>query len=247
MVDLIKKNTDNYYNKLNDINEMNKKVLALNFIKCVKGYHMLNNSPINETIWETINSEILEISGFKVIISSNGSHLSGMDILCDLGSISNKSSKYNKNKDEFSISSYRLTTVCSDKNCGNITNIINEINSRKNYDYYSFIIRNELNDIIEYDWYLIPSEYEILNPNSYEWGPMLGKRGNKVGEQIGWVTNELLGSKMSISFSMSSQLWINISVTEELKSYIISSCSVNKKNILNYSSLYDMLNLKSNN
>jgi hypothetical protein len=225
------------------IGNMNKTKLAVNFIKCVKGYHMLNNNPINETIWETINLEILESSGYKVINTSNGSHLPGMDIKCELGSFSNKSAKYNKNKDEFSISSYRLTTVCSDKNCGNITNIISEINSRKNYDYYSVIIRNELIDIIEYDWYLIPADYLIFNPESYNWIPMLGKRGNKIGEQIGWKTNQILGSKMAITFSMSSQLWLTISVTDELKKFIIGTCSVSNKNMLNYSKIYDIFNL----
>jgi hypothetical protein len=224
---------------------MNKTNLAVNFIKCVKGYHMLNNNPINETIWETINLEILENSGYTVNYSSNGSHSSGKDISCEWGGLSNKSAKYNKNKEEFSISSYRLTTVCSDKNCGNISNIINEINSRKNYDYYSFIIRNELNEIIEYDWYLIPADYLIFNPESYNWIPMFGQRGNKIGEQIGWKTNELLGSKMTITFSMSSQLWLTISLSDELKSYIIASCSVSKKNILNYSKLYDIINVNT--
>lgn len=235
----------NYIKLNNNINFMYKKNLAINFIKCVNGYHLLNKNPINETIWETINSEILQISGFNVYNSSNGSHLPGRDISSNFGTFSNKSSKYNKNKDEFSISSYRLTTVCSDKKCGNISDIISKINSRKNFTNYSFLVRNETNDNIEYDWYLIPSDYSIFNPESYNWEPMFGKRGNKLGEQIGWETNKLFNSKMAINFSMSSQLWINISVTNELKSFIISSCTVNKKNILNYSKLYDMLYLKN--
>ena len=76
---------------------------------------------------------------------------------------------------------------------------------------------------------------------------MLGKRGNKIGEQIGWKTNEILGSKMAITFSMSSQLWLTISVTDELKKFIIASCSVSKKNILNYSKLYEIYNENTNN
>ena len=208
---------------------------------------MINNNPINETIWETINLEILENCDYKVNYSSNGSHSSGKDISCEWGCLSNKSAKYNKNKDEFSISSYRLTTVCSDKNCGQIIDIIKEINSRKNYEYYSFIIRNELNELYEYDWYLIPADYLIFNPDSYNWIPMFGQRGNKIGEQIGWKTNEVLGSKMVITFSMSSQLWINIYVTEELKSFIVASCSVGKKNIINYSKLHDIINVINDN
>jgi hypothetical protein len=222
------------------IDEIKKQLFSINFIKCIKGYHMLNSSPVNETIWETINSEILEKSGCNVLHMSNGSHSSGRDIICDIGGLSNKSAKYNKNKKEFSISSYRLTTVCSNKDCGTVENIIKEINSRKNYDYYSFIVRNEKELEIEYDWYLIPSNHHLFMPESYTWLPMLGQRGKKNGEQVGWKTNEINGSKMSITFSMSSQLWIYINITDELKSYIVSSCTVSKKTLFNYSEIFDM-------
>jgi hypothetical protein len=72
------------------------------------------------------------------------------------------------------------------------------------------------------------------------WLPMLGQRGKKNGEQVGWKTNEINGSKMSITFSMSSQLWIYINITDELKSYIVSSCTVSKKTLFNYSEIFDM-------
>jgi len=222
------------------IDDMIKQQFMLNFKKCVKGYHLLNASPINETIWETINSEILEKSGCKVLNISNGSHSSGRDIICDIGGLSNKSAKYNKSKNEFSISSYRLTTVCSNKDCGTVEKIINEINSRKNYDYYSFIVRNEQDDDIEYDWYIIPSNHPSFMPETYKWEPMFGQRGKKIGEQIGWKTNEINGSKMSITFSMSSQLWLSITVTDDLKAFIMSSCKVNKKTLFNYSEIYEM-------
>jgi hypothetical protein len=35
--------------------------------------------------------------------------------------------------------------------------------------------------------------------------------------QIGWTTNEINGCKMSIYFNMSSQLWIHINITDEIK------------------------------
>jgi hypothetical protein len=229
-----------------------KQQFAINFKKCVKGYHLLNASPINETIWETINSEILENSDCKVQIMSNGSHSSGKDITCDLGGLSNKSAKYDKSKknpkNKFSISSFRLTTVCSDKDCGTIEKIINEINSKKNYDYYSLIVRNENKDDIEYDWYLIPSDHPSFNPESYKWSPMYGQRGKKKDEQIGWKSNEINGSKMSISFVMSSQLWLSISVTDNIKSFIVSTCKVNtKKPLFNYSEIYEMFSKNDEN
>lgn len=239
-------------NAKEDLNDMLKKQFSLNFNKCVKGYHLINASPINETIWETINSEILEKSGCKVLNISNGSHTSGRDIICDLGGLSNKSAKYDKSKknpkSKFSISSFRLTTVCSDKDCGNIEKIINEINSKKNYDYYSLMVRNENKDEIEYDWYLIPSDHPSFNPESYKWSPMYGQIGKKKDEQIGWKTNEVNGSKMSISFVLSSQLWLSIAVTDDLRKFIVSSCKVNTtKPLFNYSEIYEMFSKNDEN
>lgn len=219
---------------------INKELFAENFMKCVKGYHYINTEPINETVWETINGQVLELSGCPVKHTSSGSHSSGKDITCCLGGLSNKSAKYAKKGAEFAISSYRLTTVCSDKDCGTVETIVQEINSRKNYDYYSFIVRDETDEIISYDWYLIPSNYPILSPELYTWEPMYGQRGKKTGEQVGWKTNDINGSKMSITFSMSSQLWLNVAVTEELKTFIVGSCSFSKKTKLNYLQIYNM-------
>ena len=47
---------------------------------------------------------------------------------------------------------------------------------------------------------------------------------------------------MSITFSMSSQLWIDINITDEVKKFIISSCKVNTGKKYNYIQLYEMLN-----
>jgi hypothetical protein len=211
-----------------------------NFVKIVTGYHFINTDPINETVWEAINCQVLVTSGCAVQNSSSGSHSSGRDIICELGGISNKSAKYSKQKTEFAISSYRLTTVCSDKDCGTVEAIIMQINSRKNYEYYSFIVRNETADTIEYDWYMIPSGEPVLSPECYEWEPMIGQRGKNIGQQVGWKTNDLNGSKMTITFSMSSQLWITIEATPELKQYIVSSCTVSNKAKLDYLQMYEM-------
>jgi hypothetical protein len=69
---------------------------------------------------------------------------------------------------------------------------------------------------------------------------MLGQRGKNKGEQVGWKTNELNGSKMTITFSMSSQLWISIHVTDKLKKFIVASSSASKKPKFNYMQIYDM-------
>ena len=151
----------------------------INFKKAVTGYHYINSNPINETTWEDLNSLIFLKSNIEIYSKSDGSHLSGMDIHSSFGRISNKSSKYSCNKRKFYISSYRLTTVCSEKMCGDISCIIDEINKRKNFDYYSFIIRDENcdNKIIHYDWLMIKAEHYLLDPSSYTWEPTIGKRG----------------------------------------------------------------------
>ena len=167
-----------------------------------------------------------------------------MDINCSLGRISNKSAKYSNNKKSIDISSYRLTTVCSEKNCGTQTEIIEEINKRKNFDYYSFIVRDETdNENISYDWLLIPSNYLILDPSSYKWEHTIGKRGKNKDTQVGWNTNVINGCKMSITFSMSSQLWIHIEMSEEIRKFIIASAVVENKPKYNYIKLIDILNM----
>lgn len=204
-----------------------RSTLKSNFIKCVKGYHLINNDPIKEAPWEDINSIILNASGCTVHSQSNGSHKSGEDLSCSLGKLSNKSTKYEAGNKSFNISSYRLTKVSS----GGIEDIISEINKRKNFDFYSIIVRNdEL-----YDWYLIPSDYPVFNPASYKWELKLGKNNKSVG----WKTDTLDGSSMSITFSMSSQLWMNIHVTEEMQKFIVGSCNIHKGRELNYIELFE--------
>jgi hypothetical protein len=164
-----------------------------------------------------------------------------------LGKISNKSEKYSNNKKTTDISSYRLTTVCSEKSCGTYTEIIEEINKRKNFDYYSLIIRDEntSTEHIIYHWLLIPSNYIIFEPSSYIWEPTIGKKGKNKDKQIGWNTNEINGCKMSITFSMSSQLWIHIEITEEIKKFIIATAEVVNKPVYNYIDILEKLTANS--
>jgi hypothetical protein len=219
-------------------------LIDINFKKCVEGYHLINSASINKEIWEEINAMIFLEVGIDIYSKSDGSHLPGMDIHCSLGRISNKSAKYSKTKISFDISSYRLTTVCSEQNCGNPIKIIEEIHKRKNFDYYSFIVRDESNgETISYDWLLIPSNYLILDPSSYSWEPTIGTQKKKKDTQVGWHTNIINGSKMSITFSMSSQLWIHIEMTEEIEKFIIARAIVENKPKFNYINLIDKLNL----
>lgn len=228
-------------NKLSmNIPEETLNKLQTNFSKCVNGYHLINDDPIKEAPWEDINSIILKESGCAVDTLSNGSHKSGGDITCSLGCFSNKSTQYKSGNSAFEISSYRLTTVCSDKNPGNITDIISEINKRKNFNYYSIIVRDDKPTNILYDWYLIPADYSALDPSTYTWQPKLGKIGKNKDSVVGWETNTINGSSMSITFSMSSQLWISLNITDDMKKYIVGSCTVTKGRKYNYIDIYNL-------
>jgi hypothetical protein len=67
---------------------------------------------------------------------------------------------------------------------------------------------------------------------------MMGKRGKKKDIQVGWNTNVVNGSSMSISFSMSSQLWISVTITDEMKDqYIVATTQVKKQIIMDYVAL----------
>jgi hypothetical protein len=213
--------------------------LSSNFAKCVKGYHTVNDDPIKETRWEHINATVLKHSGCVVNSQSNGSHKPGRDLSCSLGGFSNKSTQYDTGNISFKISSYRLTTVCSDKRPGNMEEIITEINNRKNFTFYSIIVREDTEKQILYEWYLIPSDFPALNPASYKWHPKFGKKGKNKGATTGWETDLLNGSSMSITFSMSSQLWIDVKITDEMKKFIVGSCRVNRGKKCDYIELYE--------
>lgn len=228
------------------LSDENLKALSDNFEKCIQGYHLINNDPVKEAVWEDINAQVFIASGCIIHSQSNGSHKPGSDLTCSLGSISNKSTKYEPGNESYNLSSYRLTTVCSNKKPGNIETIIEEINRRKNFKFYSIIARYEKNDRIHYDWYLIPSDYPPFNPSSYTWKPSFGKQKRNKGSKTGWETDILEGSSMSIRFSTSSQLWMNIVITDEMKKFIISSCTVMKGRKLNYIQLFESEMKRSN-
>lgn len=216
---------------------MNNPELNSLFQKCVSGYHIVHDNPIKEAIWEHINAEVFVAAGIKVTEQSDGSHKSGADIFSDVGALSNKSAQYDTPlKNSLKISSYRLSSICSDKNNGCISDIIAEINRRKNFDYYSIIVRHETNQTITYDWFIIPADIPQLCPASYTWTCKQSKTKDRI---VGWQTNVIDGSSMSISFSMSSQLWITLSITEDIKKYIISSCTVNRGKTMNFIQLFD--------
>ena len=199
------------------------------FTKILKGFHLVNVNPVNEKTWEDLNTAIFSTLPIEIYSTSNGSHSPGADIYSSLGNFSNKTAKYTKNRKSFDVSSYRLTNSCK-----SVEDFITEINKRKNFDYYSILVREE-SDSIHYDWLLIPSNYTIFDPSSYTWEPKFSKKNI----QTGWVTNKLNGCSMSITFSMSSQLWIHVD-TPEITQFIVASSTNEKKPVYSYFDLVDL-------
>ena len=210
------------------------------FSQCVQGYHFMNDTPINETMWEDINAEVLTAAGCEVFHQANGGHKSGADLFTSIGNLSNKSSQYDT-PTSFKMSSYRLTTVCSDKDPGSVETIVPEIEKRKNFTFYSILLRKDHPTEILYDWFLIPSDHPSVDPTAYTWTPKIGKQGKKKDTVIGWETNTVNGSNMCIIFSMSSQLWVHIEITEEMKQFKKASYTASKGKKVNYLQLFKML------
>ncbi len=207
------------------------KNLQSTFTATVNGYHMINKTPIKESVWEEVNCDIVR-SVCSITDEANGNHASGKDNRFDNINVSNKSTKTDGNN--VSISSYRLSSVCNDKNNGNPQEILNEIEKRdKSFEYYSILIRNETknNAKIQYAWYIIPKNYYIFKIDKLT--PKIGQKGKKKDEVVGWKSKYC-----DITFSMSSQLWhkFNIGCIEKYK--VCSTEIDNSKSKINYSQIF---------
>ena len=217
----------------NNIYVLNKKFTKIQskYHAVISGYHRINKTPIKESVWEEINCDIV---GDICSISdeANGNHVSGKDNKFDNITISNKTAKTDGNN--VSISSYRLSSVCSDKDNGNPQDILNEIEKRDNsFENYSILIRNEKeNSIIEYMWYIIPKDYYIFKIDTLI--PKIGKQGIKKDQIIGWKSKYC-----DITFSMSSQLWYKFYI-KDIEKYKVCSTEIdNNKSKINYSQIFN--------
>ena len=242
--------------------EETKQCLAATFQKAIRGYHMVNDAPVKEAVWEDLNVLVLQHSDCPVEEQSRGSHKPGADITCSLGRFSNKSSTVNADKASFDISSYRLTTVCSAANHGTPEGVIKEIDRRKDFEYYSILLRDDKPtadeqpvqpavqtepaaaqssvDELEYKWLLIPANYGAFDPSQYEWTLQQGKTARTRDTTTGWSTNVLHGSSMKVTFSMSSQLWIHVGMTaEKMQEFTVGCCRVKVGRTMDYVSLFE--------
>lgn len=208
------------------------KTLQPRFTEVITGYHMINDTPIKESVWEEINCSIVN-KICAVSEKANGNHISGKDNKFGHLNISNKSTKINGTR--ISLSSYRLTNICSDKNHGCDNEIINEIQKRdQSFDYYSILLRNELEKhILDYSWYMVPKSHFIFKITHLS--PTIGKIGKKKGTVIGWESQFC-----KITFSMSSQLWYHFDI-KHIESYKICQVQIDNNSIpkLDYSDIYN--------
>ena len=221
---------------ISDTNNVLEKYKTLNqtFYKVIKGYHMINKAPIKESVWEEINCDI--VRDLCIITDeANGSHAPGKDNSFDDIGYSNKSAKTDGNN--ISISSYRLTSVCSDSDNGSSEDIVKEIEKRdESFQYYSILVRNEKkNEIIEYMWYIIPKDYYIFKIDKLK--QKTGKKGKKKNKIVGWESEYC-----DITFSMSSQLWYNFNITDIEKYKVCATEIDNSKSKINYSQIFDSFN-----
>lgn len=210
------------------------KKLGTEFKKVIHGYHMINKPVIKESVWENINCQIVK-NHFKISDQANGGHFSGKDNRFDDINISNKTVKTGKNG-EIHLSSYRLSSVCNNKNTGIVENIIKEIESRDNsFDFYSLLVRHEKTESnIEYSWYVIPKDCDIFKVQ--ELSLKFGKSHLNKDQIIGYSSKYC-----DINFSMSSQLWFKFNI-KHIEKYKICSTEVdNSKEKINYSEIYDSL------
>lgn len=205
------------------------KKLQPRFEEVIHGYHMIHRQAIKESVWEEINCNIVK-HVCNVSDQSNGSHVSGKDNKFDNYNISNKTTK--KRGKKVHISSYRLTTLCSNKHPGNPQQIINEIKKRNDsFDYYSLLIREDLcHTKLKYEWYMIPKDHYLFQINH-----LLPKMDKNKNGMIGWKSQHC-----NIIFSMSSQLWYNFNI-EQIRQYKLCNCTIhNDKPKIDYAQVFHM-------
>jgi hypothetical protein len=197
--------------------------------KTIHGFHLINDMPIKESVWEKVLSTALSHANIEHTWKVGG-HQSGKDITISKHAISCKSCRETEN--HFKVSSYRMTK------CNTIDAFIDEIDfKRANFDYYAIISRIETDSQYIYTVYAIPAD--LVKAKNMDWRENNNKKTNIVSS---WETDFKNGIKMGIYKSMSNQLWITL-CKEEFKQYIIlDNVIVSRKNIINFATLYEKLN-----
>jgi hypothetical protein len=213
--------------------------------KTVLGYHLINDAPIKEAVWETILCSALDKSKCMYDYKA-GSHCSGQDIVLKSDTadvvntlaISCKSCK--ETAKSLVLSSYRLTT------CKSVDDFVNEIdNVRANFQYYGVISRVEKDTTITYNIYLIPAK--LIKASEKVWNVKY-KRTTKTSQENAaisqWDTVPVNGVQLSIKAAMSNQLWITLDKEQFAQYCVCENIVVKNKKIIDYCSLFDKLSLE---
>ena len=216
---------------------LKSRVFVNNLAKTVRGYHLVNGSPIKEAVWEGILASSLSVSGIEYSWN-NGGHQSGRDISVVDGvrrlGVSCKSCKDKKTGKHLTLSSYRMTK------CRDAEEFIKCIDfERANFDYYGVLSRCENDDLVRYAVHFIPSE--MVKANKLEWTEKLDKKGKSI---VGWEGQEVEGVQMNVVRSMSNQLWIKLNKDAFKEHCVLDGLEVKKGQSMDYAMLYEMLGSK---
>jgi hypothetical protein len=209
-----------------------------NLVKTVRGYHLVNQAPIKEAVWEGILASSLSVSCIEHTWN-NGGHQSGKDISVIDGvrrvGVSCKSCKDKPAGKQLTLSSYRMTK------CRDAEEFIQCIDfERANFDFYGVLSRYETEDLLKYAVHFIPSE--LVKASKLEWTEKFDKEGKSI---VGWESQEADGVQMNIVRSMSNQLWIKLRKEAFKEHCVFDGLEVKKGKTLDYVMLYDMLESKS--
>jgi hypothetical protein len=205
-----------------------------NLTKTVRGYHLVNEAPIKEAVWEGIISSSLSVSGIEHTWNRGG-HQSGRDISVVDGvqrvGVSCKSCKDRKAGKHMSLSSYRMTK------CRGVDEFIKCIDiERANFDFYGVLSRCENEEMVRYAVHFIPAG--LVKASKLEWTEKLDKEGERI---VGWESEERDGVQMSVVCSMSNQLWIKLRKDAFAEHCVLDGLEVKKCQSMDYVMLYDMM------
>jgi len=202
----------------------------------IKGYHVINEAPIKEAVWENILTQALKRSAIPFTWNCGG-HQSGADVVInDSVGISCKSCK--DSKTHLKISSYRMTK------CNSPADFVQCIDhDRANFAFYGIITRAEDPEHTTYAIYMIPSE--LVKAGDLEWTEVMNRNKTAVNKTAvtEWKSNTVDGVQMSVKKSMSNQLWITLT-KERFREYcIVQDISVPRHKHIDYASIVSILDL----
>ncbi|SVD36210.1 uncharacterized protein METZ01_LOCUS389064 [marine metagenome] len=154
----------------------------------IKGYHLLNDSVLNETNWGVITKMTME----KTLPEKRTVEYM---------------TKTSKISSTINLSSYRLTNSCD-----SVKDLVKEIDENRSPSgdmMYFVLLKKEDKLQYRYQFFIIPHSLAMFQAKNYKWNPTFGKSGKYKGIQNGWK-GDFDGdsdAQMKISFGTTYQLW----------------------------------------